>query len=79
MLDVMNEPKSQPAFQPELYRIRDAAALLAVSPRTVYALIEVGVLKPIRLPGSGMKRRPIRIARADLLAFVEQQRSETAK
>jgi excisionase family DNA binding protein len=65
--------------QPELYRIRDAAAVLAVSPRMVYALIEAGVLRTIHLPSSGTRRRPVRIARADLLAFIERQRNETVK
>jgi excisionase family DNA binding protein len=61
-------------LQPELYRIRDAAAVLAVSPRMIYAFIEMGALRAIRLPGTGSKRSPVRIARADLVAFVERQR-----
>ena len=35
-------------LQPELYRIREAAAVLAVSPRMVYAFIEAGELTPVR-------------------------------
>lgn len=60
--------------QPELYRIRDAAAVLAVSERTVYSFIEGGVLPAVRLPTTGTKRPPVRIARADLLAFVDRYR-----
>lgn len=60
--------------QPELYRIRDAAAVLAVSPRMIYAFIESGALPAVRLPSTGTKRTPVRIARADLVAFVERQR-----
>jgi excisionase family DNA binding protein len=64
--------------QPELYRIREAAAVLAVSPRMVYAFIEAGELTPVRLPGSGQKRSAVRIARADLLSFVAKLRGRNA-
>jgi hypothetical protein len=40
-------------LQPELYRIRDAAAVLAVSPRMIYAFIEAGALRAVRLPSTG--------------------------
>jgi len=65
-------------LQPELYRIRDAAAVLGVSERMVYAFIEIGKLTAVRLPGTGSKRSPVRIARADLLAFVERCRGASA-
>jgi excisionase family DNA binding protein len=61
-------------LQPELYRIRDAAAVLGVSPRMVYAFLETGELAAVRLPSTGTKRPPVRIARTDLLAFVERHR-----
>lgn len=61
-------------IQPELYRIRDAAAILAISPRMVYALIASGVLRPVRLPGAGTKRQAVRIARADVVALVDRLR-----
>jgi excisionase family DNA binding protein len=65
-------------LQPELYRIRDAAAVLAVSPRMIYAFIETGALRAVRLPSTGSKRPPVRIARADLLAFIDRQRGVPA-
>lgn len=64
--------------QPELYRIRDAAVVLAVSERTVYSFIESGALPAVRLPTTGTKRPPVRIARADLLAFVDRYRGVSA-
>jgi excisionase family DNA binding protein len=69
---------SQAILQPELYRIRDAAAVLGVSARMVYAFIERGTLAAVRLPGTGAKRTPVRIARVDLLAFVERCRGVSA-
>lgn len=63
---------------PELYRIRDAAAVLGVSSRLVYSFIERGELVPVRLPTTGTKRGPVRIARADILAFVARYRGSTA-
>jgi excisionase family DNA binding protein len=73
-------PDTQPVLvlQPELYRIRDAAAVLGVSPRMIYAFIECGELPAVRLPSSGSKRPPVRIARADVLAFVERHRGRSA-
>jgi excisionase family DNA binding protein len=74
----MNASTPTVVLQPELYRIRDAAAVLAVSERTVYGFIEAGQLRPVRLPGTGAKRAPVRIAREDLLAFVTKLRGATA-
>ncbi len=73
-------PETRPALllQPELYRIRDAAAVLGVSERMIYSFIETGALTATRLPSTGMKRAPVRIARADLLAFVDRQRGASA-
>lgn len=65
-------------YQPELYRIRDAAAVLGVSERTIYSLIESGDVVSVRLPGTGTKRQAVRIARADLLAFVDRLRGLSA-
>jgi hypothetical protein len=45
-------------LQPELYRIRDAAAVLAVSPRTVHTLIEKGVLLSVGCPERAGNARP---------------------
>lgn len=65
-------------LQPELYRIRDAAAVLGVSERMLYTFIESGDLVPVRLPSTGTKRPPVRIARVDLLAFVDRHRGASA-
>lgn len=71
-----NESAAEP--QPELYRIREAAAMLAVSPRMVYALIESRELPTVRLPGTGRKRRPVRISRLDLKQFLDRLRENSA-
>jgi Helix-turn-helix domain len=64
-----------PWLQPELYRIRDAGVVLGVSERMVYEFIQSGALMAVHLPTTGTKGRPpVRIARADLLAFVERCR-----
>lgn len=70
----MRPPDRGLVLKPELYRIRDAAAVLAVSPRTVYSFIEAGALRCVRLPGQGSKRQAVRIVRADLVAFVSTLR-----
>lgn len=70
--------KTSETLQPELYRIREAAAILAISPRMVYALIESCELPTVRLPGTGGKRRPVRIARRDLMAFIVRLREDSA-
>jgi hypothetical protein len=72
------EPIVRVEPQPELYRIRDAATILAISPRMVYALIGSGVLRPVRIPGAGTKRQAVRIARADVIALVERLRGASA-
>ncbi len=68
------EPHAGLILQPELYRLRDAAAVLGISVRMIYSLIDAGELVAVRLPGTGTKRAPVRIARADLLAFVARRR-----
>ena len=62
-------------LQPELYRVRDAATMLGVSERMAYTLIELGQLAAVKLPGTGTRRSAVRIARADLLDFVERRRA----
>jgi hypothetical protein len=65
-----------PWLQPELYRIRDAGVVLGVSPRMVYEFIQSGALMAVHLPTTGTKGRPpVRIARRDLLAFIERCRT----
>ena len=62
-------------LQPELYRMRDAATVLGISERMVYSLVEIGELVAVRLPGTGSRRSAVRIARVDLLDFVERRRA----
>ena len=71
---ITTDSRSVVVLQPELYRIRDAAAVLGVSQRMIYSFIESGALAATYLPGTGTKRAPVRIARADLLAFVDRHR-----
>ena len=73
-----SDSRPEVVIQPELYRIREAAAVLSVSERTLYALIESGTLPAVRLPTPGTTRPPVRIARADLLAFVARCRGVSA-
>jgi excisionase family DNA binding protein len=54
--------KNEVVLEPRLLRIREAAALLSVSERTVWHLIRSGDLIAIRPPGL----RAIRIARDDV-------------
>lgn len=73
-MKVNTAPEPFVTLQPELYRIRDAAHVLGVSTRMIYTLIETGELAVVRLPGTGTRRAPVRIARTDLLAFVDRHR-----
>jgi excisionase family DNA binding protein len=54
--------------EPVLLRIRDAAAMLAVSERSVWQLIRAGQLRAIHPAGM----RAIRIARRDVENLVER-------
>jgi excisionase family DNA binding protein len=54
--------------QPVLLRIRDAAAMLSVSERSIWQLIRAGELRAIHPPGM----RAIRIARRDVENLVER-------
>jgi len=60
--------KNKIDVQPILLRIRDAAALLAVSERSVWQLVRAGELPAIHPPGM----RAIRIARDDVENLVER-------
>jgi hypothetical protein len=77
---VAGEPQADRRIllEPELYRIRDAAAVLGVSERMIHTYIASGDLVATRLPGTGGKRAPVRIARADLLVFVARCRGMSA-
>jgi excisionase family DNA binding protein len=55
--------------------MRDAATVLGISERMVYSLVEIGELVAVRLPGTGSRRSAVRIARVDLLDFVERRRA----
>jgi excisionase family DNA binding protein len=54
--------------EPVLLRIRDAAAMLSVSERSIWYLIRSGELRTIHLAGM----RAIRIARRDVENLVER-------
>src|SRR5262245_29913838 len=78
----MNAPTATPVLwlQPELYRIRDAAVVLGVSPRMVFEFIQSGAPRATRTPTTGTRGRPpVRIARADLLAFVDRCRAGSVR
>jgi excisionase family DNA binding protein len=60
--------KNRVDVQPILLRIRDAAALLAVSERSVWQLVRAGELPAIHPPGM----RGTRIARHDVESLVER-------
>ncbi len=62
--------------QPVLLRIRDAAAMLSVSERSIWQLIRAGDLQAIHPPGM----RAIRIARHDVENLVDRwhNREESA-
>ena len=60
--------KNRVDVQPILLRIRDVAAMLAVSERSVWQLVRTGELPAIHPPGM----RAIRIARHDVENLVER-------
>lgn len=57
---------------PKLYRVSAAAALLDVTPKTVYRLIACGQLSPIDVDASGKQPR-IRISEAELKKFIDSR------
>lgn len=65
--------KNSVDVQPILLRIRDAAAMLAVSERSVWQLVRAGELPAIHPPGM----RAIRIARHDVEKLVERWHNPT--
>ena len=69
---VMQEIGTQSAC-PRLLTVKEAAARLRISTATVYGLCERG-----RLPYVRISTHAIRIAEADLLAFVRGRRSSEA-
>ena len=64
----MKQTTKRSESQPVLLRIRDAAAMLAVSERSVWQLIRTGQLSAIHPLGM----RAIRIARHDVENLVER-------
>jgi excisionase family DNA binding protein len=64
----MKRKMTQSETQPVLLRIRDAAAMLSVSERSIWQLIRAGELPAIHPPGM----RAIRIARHDVENLVER-------
>jgi excisionase family DNA binding protein len=66
----MNEKKTS-IVQPVLLRIRDAAAMLSISERSVWQLVRSGELPAIHPPGM----RAIRIAREDVEKLIDRWRN----
>jgi excisionase family DNA binding protein len=64
---IMNGTK-RADVEPMLLRIRDAAAMLSVSERSIWQLVRAGELPAIHPPGM----RAIRIARHDVENLVER-------
>ena len=60
--------KNRVEIKPVLLRIRDAAAMLSVSERSIWQLVRAGELPAIHPPGM----RAIRIARHDVENLVER-------
>ena len=65
----MTRPRP-PAFSPLLLRVADAAALLGISEREVWGMLQRGELPKVTVPG----RRMTRIAREDLERLVQRWR-----
>ena len=66
---MMLQTRQNASLEKLLYRPKEAATLVGVSPSWVYARIEDGSLKCVRLAG-----RMVRIRREDLLEFIEAGR-----
>lgn len=58
-----------------LFTVREAASLLRVSKSLVYGLVESGRLSASRL---GKGRGAIRITKADLISYIEDNRTEAS-
>jgi excisionase family DNA binding protein len=66
---MMLQTRPKASLEKLLYRPKEAATLIGVSPSWVYARIEDGSLKCVRLAG-----RMVRIRYEDLLEFIEAGR-----
>jgi hypothetical protein len=60
-----------------LLTAKQAAAALAISPRTLWELTASGELQPLRLPGRG-KARTLRYAVEDLQRWIERTKASQA-
>jgi excisionase family DNA binding protein len=58
-----------PQVEKLLFKPREAATVIGASPSWVYARIEDGSIKSVRLAG-----RMVRIRREDLMSFIESSR-----
>jgi len=65
--------KNRVDIEPMLLRIRDAAAMLSVSERSIWQLVRAGELPAIHPPGM----RAIRIARHDVENLVDRWHNQT--
>jgi hypothetical protein len=65
-------PSELEALGPRLVTRRQAAAMLAVSERTLWGWTKCGLVPAIRLPGRGKKPRAIRYLVKDLERWIER-------
>ncbi len=69
----MTNPRYRNRAMPLLLRVREVAALLAVSEREVWAMLRAGELTRVKVPG----RRLTRVAREDVERLVQRWRARS--
>lgn len=60
-----------------LWQVNDVARFLDLTRKGVYGLVETRRIPFIRVPGRGRRGGPIRFVRADVLAWLQQNRVPT--
>ena len=69
----MTQARYRNRAMPLLLRVREVAALLAVSEREVWAMLRAGELARVKVPG----RRLTRVAREDVERLVQRWRARS--
>ena len=69
----MTKARYRNRAMPLLLRVREVAALLAVSEREVWAMLQAGELTRVKAPG----RRLTRVAREDVERLVQRWRAKS--
>lgn len=64
---------------PKLMKVKEAAALLAVSPSQVYELVKQGRLKAYRLSAKEKGQGGIRFSQAQVDAFLAESETQVAE